>query len=1176
MALILPDKTSTDAIKKPTTGGGGLVLPGSTEASRKTGRKELDTQIAIDTRKANAEASRSFGSRFLEELGIVGKDIIQSTARSFISGGQALRNLPDEIAYLASGGKKGSTGQEFIPTTKLEKKITGVDTPVSFRSIGAEFTPILQQAYGLSDETTKKVMLPLGVFIGSLDILPGFGGKGAKAWKELVDTVVKTSDEAIINTTLKTALKGEDDAISALSKSLKDVTDPKEARAIIDMTLKEGKVSSKIPSVSIAPKQKSPEIPLELRKTADDVIQQGVTKADFIKNLDEALKQFDTPAREEATKLIAKLDEFGLTPGKFFDVATGSGSKGLDRIGREILGVTPSEKIVRTETALLKDRVRTLSRGARMGAQATRDEIFRLQTDIVNLINRNLPPSLRGGLLKTVRDANSLTKFDKVLERIGTEVSAYNTLLDQSKKLSTLRSKVGWLKKVAELNQTAIKDAKRSIGVTIPIKRMNEGQLNSLISELRTRLSFKRSKGMLPDSTPRSGATKADESFYREFVPEKKGIGDKISEKAGITIDSIKEGAEDLFGVISTRLAKIDASLKYALRQFEFNVRTKTLKDVRVAKSLADKLKKIDPEDFVKLDVAMKNGYIDDVVEIARKHGFEKELDEVRGVLDDLYERAKKVDLDVQYRKNFFPRLFKNDKQSVKAILEYFGRSDARGVVNQAFKEASMKLGRVLTDNEKIDIINTLMRGFRTNSITLSKTGALKNRVIETITPELNQFYEDSMSAMFRYIEGTNNLIESRRFFGKHLDLKNLESNALTDDVIGAYVNNLISAGKITTDQQLELSRILKARFSGKEMSPWLGALKNVGYLSVMSSPLNALTQLGDLALAFYRAGGKAVGGIWDSTFGKGLTRKDLGIDNIAAEFTNKSTTSKWVDKTFKAVGLDRIDRLGKETFINGTWRSLQKEAVRSPEKLSERLLPIFGDETDQVIKELAGGEATENVKYLLFNELLDFQPAALSEVPLKYLESPNGRIFYALKTYMIKTWDVYRREAFQLMKNPKTRKQGMKNLMALTSLLMVFNATADELKDLITGKDTSFHDRITESLAKAFGFSRYTLSQIGKEGIGRTAVEQILPPTQLFDDISKDFKDVFIDQDDDASVENLRTIRDIPVGGKLFYWWFGRGADSKKEGGSGNDDLSIPTVNIPTVEIPEVEIPSL
>jgi len=1153
MALVLPGQQS--GLKRPQS---KLVLPGTPEAV--TGKRiaTFRREAALTERQARSVAAKPTATTILEGLRGAGKEIAQGTARSF--------------GATFAAATKGSFGAEFVPQGKIGKAVYGTDKPFSFRTIGEEFAPILNKI-GISKETTSRFSIPLGVFIGALDVIPGLPGKKKTletALKEIGDTIAKTGDEIAIKKTLQTVVRGSDDAVDGLARTLKDVNKPDEVVKLVDLALKDGKALSAVPSFSVPKKTATPTpLPNELRRVAEGITGRGLTKEQFIDSISTALKQADSPVRSLSAKTLQQIEELGLTPGKFHDLVTASGGN-IDRVGREILSVPAPTRILKAETTLLKEKIKNIARGYREGTTLAKKQVYDLQDETIQFITENLPMDERGIFLRTVRNANTPGKLEEAIEFASQRINAFNALVEQSKHLSSLRSKIGFLRKMGEFSSTAIRDVKKQLEFTVPIRQMDETQLDAVIKELSKRLDFKRSEGLFSDA-PKTLATKADQKFYERFTSTQPSTRERILSKARNAADSIKQGGEDLLGVISTRLANIDPTLKYAVRKFEFDVRMKTLADVKVAQTLATKLSKVPVDDFMKLDVAMKNGFIDDVLEIADKHGFGVELRETRKMLDDIYRRANEVELKVDYLNNYFPRAFKNDKGSVRGVLEYFSRNDRDGVIEKAFREASAKLGRPLADTEKVNIINTLMRGFRSQNVTLSKTGSLKSRLIDVVTPELNQFYENSVDAMFRYIEGTNNLIESRKFFGKHLDLTNLEPNAALDDVIGAYVNNLIVAGELTSEQQLELSRILKVRFSGAQMAPWLGAVKNVGYITVMSSPLNALTQLGDLAFTFYRAGLKGLPGVGDAIIGRGITRDDIGITHIASEFSDKGSLADFVNRTFRWSGLDRTDQLGKESFLNGTLRSLQDEATRTPQGLIERLKPIFGEDAIGVVSDLRNNRTTENVKYLLFNELLDFQPVALSEVPLKYLEAPNGRVFYALKTYMIKVWDVYRRESFQLMKNKETRVEGVKNLMKLSAMLMLFNATADELKDFLTGKETKWNDRLIESFAKATGFSRYTISQIGKEGIGRTAAEQILPPTQLADDISKDFKDVFIDQDEDASVARLRTIRDIPIGGKLFYWWFGRAKKEEKETRNEIPSIEIPEFNIPVIEIPSI-----
>ena len=193
-----------------------------------------------------------------------------------------------------------------------------------------------------------------------------------------------------------------------------------------------------------------------------------------------------------------------------------------------------------------------------------------------------------------------------------------------------------------------------------------------------------------------------------------------------------------------------------------------------------------------------------------------------------------------------------------------------------------------------------------------------------------------------------------------------------------------------------------------------------------------------------------------------------------------------------------------------------------------------------KVIDELASGEITDNVKFYGFNTLLDFSPRTLSEMPEQYLRSGNGRIFYMLKTWTLKQFDIYRNEIFDVMKTDKV--QGVKNMIRLATFLFIMNATADTIKDTITGREIKWDDVLVDNIAKLVGFSRYQTQQVMKEGLATTLTDQLAPPLPFLDDLSKDVVNLFKDFDKSADINELRSIRDIPVGGDLYYWWFGKG----------------------------------
>ena len=145
------------------------------------------------------------------------------------------------------------------------------------------------------------------------------------------------------------------------------------------------------------------------------------------------------------------------------------------------------------------------------------------------------------------------------------------------------------------------------------------------------------------------------------------------------------------------------------------------------------------------------------------------------------------------------------------------------------------------------------------------------------------------------------------------------------------------------------------------------------------------------------------------------------------------------------------------------------------------------------------------------------------------------------LKSYTLKQFDIFRREAFREMARGNVGK-GIKNLFYLAGLVIILNGTADEIKDLLTNRKTKLSDRVIDQIAMLAGFSRYTVNKISEVGIGTALIQQIIPPTNFVDNLSKDLLNLYKDFDKSADINELRTIQDIPLIGKFYYWWLGKG----------------------------------
>ncbi len=602
------------------------------------------------------------------------------------------------------------------------------------------------------------------------------------------------------------------------------------------------------------------------------------------------------------------------------------------------------------------------------------------------------------------------------------------------------------------------------------------------------------------------------------------------------TLKSAGRLTDEFLGAISTRLGNIDPSIKNRMRAYELDSALKAEKATKMVLPFIEKVSKMSKKDYKDFDLARKNRDAEEIARLSEKYGLENELTEVRTLLDALLKEAVAVGYNAKRLNNYHPR----EVMDLSGLLDYEHGNDNWSVVEEVIKNKERKLGRSLTKEEEIKLTNSLFRGYADERITLSKPGQLKLRRIQTITEERNKFYSDSSSALLRYVYDVVLAVEAKKLFGssknKGIDI---------DDTIGAYILKLSKEKKISPSQARDVRSILKARFDPVGTSGAVTTFKNLTLIDVMGSFHSAATQVGDMAWALYESGVIEA----TKTFPKALARKsrftkeDLGISKIGAEFSDKSTSSKMVDTVFKATGLTTVDAMGKEILINSAYnKAVKKSLAKDQSKWKKELTEIFGKDADKIIDDFANKRDTRNTKLYMLHKLSDFQPATLSELPEGFLKGGNWRILYMLKSFDIKKFDVYRREVFQQIAKPgiKGKLTGLKNLVKLAMFITAMEATADVIKDLLSGKEVVLSDLVVQNIA-GFFISRYRRGQMMREGVGTGFVKQIVPPFKAINALGKDILTA-------GDKKGLEITKSIPVGGRPYYDWIGKGAKKKKE----------------------------
>lgn len=662
----------------------------------------------------------------------------------------------------------------------------------------------------------------------------------------------------------------------------------------------------------------------------------------------------------------------------------------------------------------------------------------------------------------------------------------------------------------------------------------------------------------------------------------------------GIKMAGAELGAEvsKLMAPISTRLKYINPALSAKLRRLDFETNQAIQRDRATVLPLLRKAKGMSPGDLLDWDYARKNSDIVKINELVNRYNMQAEYAAVRAMFDDLRDAAIDVGLDIGEIDEYWTRKVVD----LKGLYEEMNREEL-GIFSKALAEKAASLGLQVYELDP-DMRATLI----TNVILGGPTGvggvsAAKERKFLKIPPRLNKYYMNSDAAVLEHISAMRTAIEKRKFFGKipekvaemrrqlyvaqakvreyqHLyrtepdpikkDKARVKRNewigeekqltayiqkyALQRDYtdnIGAFIDEMIVSGDLKPSDESDVKEILQARFHERGAHGFWSLYKNFSYIDTMGSPISALTQIGDLAWAMYEGGmisglkhaGKSLAGT------SKITRADVGIERIAEEFADNTKLGAALTWVFKHTGLEKMDAIGKEALLNATLEKQQKLARENPQELANKIQHIFGNETTDTIDALQNDIITENVKMLVYSRLVDFQPVGLSEMPQRYLTSGNGRIFYMLKTFTLKQFDVFRNEAIhKITSGSRSEKiEGLKNLMRLAMLFVLANATADELKDFVLGRQTDFSDRVADNILRLTGSSKFVTWTARSEGLVSAFAKQVLPPFKFVDSLSKDIYNAGDDK-------GLELTASIPLIGKLAYWHLGRGTTKRHE----------------------------
>ena len=607
--------------------------------------------------------------------------------------------------------------------------------------------------------------------------------------------------------------------------------------------------------------------------------------------------------------------------------------------------------------------------------------------------------------------------------------------------------------------------------------------------------------------------------------------------------NAIVRGIDTVFGTLSARIERIAPEVMSALRNFERVVLEKQAEFINPTKPFFDNINKLSPDMRRAMKRHLFNGNFDEA-QAMMNSDMRKQFAAIRRDLYLIHKDLKDAGIDVAYLDNYFPRRVKD----IQKLREKLNREHA-DAFTRAINEATAKNNnKPLSPEQEEEVINKVVRQVY-RSKDPAKRSATGKRTITDIPDEILDFYFDPSMSLTMYYRNMIDMAEKAKFFGRNTDVT-AENTIDLDKSIGKTIQDLRIQKNLTPTEAEDLIKMLSSRFIGGEQAPsWaLRAIRDTGYMGTIGNFVSALTNLGDLGTSGALHGfGETIAAL----FGKNkYDVVKMGIDHsIAHELQDSKLTAKALQKVFELSQFQRIDRMGKNTLINAAMRKNEKLAKTDAgkAKLRAKWGKYFGDETEGLINDLEKGNISENTKLLAFHELSNVQPITLSEMPQYYLDHPDGRILYMLKSFTLKQLDLVRRNVYAEAKKGNYF-QASKNMALLAGFLAASNTGTQVVKDWILQRDID-PDKLPEqamwNVLSVFGVNKYVADRYLSQGdIKGAALATIVPPVPVADLVTKTKKEVTKYREDD-DYNWFKLSKELPVVGPIIYSWYGGGKEN-------------------------------
>lgn len=677
------------------------------------------------------------------------------------------------------------------------------------------------------------------------------------------------------------------------------------------------------------------------------------------------------------------------------------------------------------------------------------------------------------------------------------------------------------------------------------------------------------------------------------------------------------------FGAVDENVGSISPKTMGAIRSAEYdksNLRTEWNKDTL---PFGQMLRKSVPKELIPdYDLAIQNGDHEWVENNLKKlpngadliDAFHKATDRI----DQMRELEVASGRDIGQIEGYWPR----SVHDYKGLRNELGLAE-RGALDRAIVDKQKSLGRVLTDDERSDVINQSI----SNQLK-GKPGFLKPRTIDTIQNNFLKYYDPFDVSLENHINRVSSDFITRKYFGKNqasfldpqdgtigeilaqemrdnpslnqeLAVKNAEAkkgSALTKKESQIVTDNAAEAQKVVIDNIKAWSENDKiSNHVIAELGRKIGRATNLLHIGDISS---GLAQTGDIFLHLDAYGLKATAKGWFDRGSQRINLGDLGVHEGNAETaglsrSDRNTAGKRFADGVIATTVGLFDRVGKEAGINAS-RHAFYDAVRDPASkdfiaLNRKWSQRFPDRWPEILKDLHSkdfkdGKLNDNTKFFLYNELADLQPISQAQRAQFENAAPSFKFLYTLKRYYIKQLNVLRDRGYEKLKNPDTRLEGAKNLVSYIAIAGGAQAVfLGVLRNALFGRkidQQEVSDMALSGLTQLAGVTKYNIHSARQDGPTQAAASFLFPLgadlKDAYDDTGlaiKSFRgDMGTPRNPVDFLQQAKTTKDIPLVGREIYNWWGHGKDTelKRQQQSANGTQNASTVQ----EIGDLIIP--